>query len=101
MPDKVIVMEGDISRKNEIPSALNNLEEDMKKKRSRTENRNNQRECKVCSPKMRSDNMKRHMRKHRDLYSLDENDMREEIRERKRQYENREERKRLVREIAL
>ena len=42
------------------------------------------------------------MKQHRDLYSLDENDMREEIKERNRQYENREEwRKRLVRDIAL
>ena len=49
---------------------------------------------------MRSDNLKRHMIKHRDLYSLNENDMREEIKERKRQYENREERARLAREIA-
>ena len=100
MSDKVIVMEGDSSNKNEIPFALNTHEEDMKKKRCRTETRNNQRECKVCLRKMRSDNMKGHMRKHRDLYSLDENDMREEIKERKHQYENREERKRLVREIV-
>ena len=40
------------------------------------------------------------MRKHRDLYSLAENDMREEIQERKRQYENRMERIRLIKEIA-
>ena len=57
--------------------------------------------CTVCSKYMSSANFKRHMRKHRDLYSLDENDIRGEIKERKRQYENREERKRLVREIAL
>ena len=40
------------------------------------------------------------MRKHRDLYSLAENDLREEIQERKRQYENRMERIRLIKEIA-
>ena len=62
--------------------------------------RHEQVECTVCFRKMRSDNLKRHMRKHRDLYSLDENDMREEIKERKRQYDNREERTRLAREIA-
>ena len=62
--------------------------------------RHEQVECTVCFRKMRSDNLKRHMRKHRDLYSLDENEIREEIKERKRQYEDREERKRLVREIA-
>ena len=40
------------------------------------------------------------MRKHRDLYSLAESDMREEIQEWKRQYENRMERIRLIKEIA-
>ena len=41
------------------------------------------------------------MRKHRDLYSLDEHEMREEIKARKRQYESREERKQLAREIVV
>ena len=49
---------------------------------------------------MRSNNLKRHIRKHRDLYSLAENELREEIQERKRQYENRMERIRLVKAIA-
>ena len=57
-------------------------------------------ECNVCFKKMRSNNLKRHMGKHRDLYSLEEDDMREEIKERKRQYEIREERTRLAIEIA-
>ena len=57
-------------------------------------------ECNVCFKKMRSNNLKRHIEKHRDLYSLDENEMREEIKERKRQYEKREERTRLAIEIA-
>ena len=57
-------------------------------------------ECTVCFKKMRSDNLKRHMRKHRDIYSLAENDMREEIQERKRQYENRKKIIRLIKEIA-
>ena len=62
--------------------------------------RHEQVECTVCFRKMRSNNMKRHMRKHRDLYSLDENGMREEIKERKRKHEDREARKQLVLEIA-
>ena len=41
------------------------------------------------------------MREHRHRYSLDKNNIREEIKKRKRLYENREERKRLVREIVL
>ena len=74
--------------------------EEEKVNRSCSETRNKQIECTVCLQKMRSDNIKRHMRKHRDLYSLDEKDMREEIKERKRQYENRAERIQLAREIA-
>ena len=56
--------------------------------------------CKICDKSIRSDNVGRHSHKHKDLYALEVNDMRKEINERKRQYENREERKRLVREIA-
>ena len=56
--------------------------------------------CKICDKSIRSDHVKRHSHTHKDLYALDVNDMREEIKERKRQYENREERKRSVREIA-
>ena len=63
-------------------------------------NRNVQVACTVCFSKMRSDHIKRHMRKHRDIYSLAENEMREEIQERKRRYEDRLERIRLVKEIA-
>ena len=80
---------------------MNELEAGSNKKRTRSEARNKNVECMICLRKMRSDNMKRHMRKHRDIYSLDEKDMREEIKERKRQYDNKEARKRLVREIAL
>ena len=49
---------------------------------------------------MRSDHLQRYMRKHRDLYSLDENGMREEIKERKRKHDDRVVRKQLVLEIA-
>ena len=70
-------------------------------KRTRSETRNKQAQCRVCLRKFRSDNIKRHIKTHKDLYSLDENEIRDEIKERKRQYENREERRRLVHEIAL
>ena len=73
----------------------------LNKKRIRSETRNKNVECMICLRKMRSDTLKRHIRKHRDIYSLNEKDMREEIKERKRQYDNKEARKRLVREIAL
>ena len=80
---------------------MNEVEAGSNKKRTRSEARNKNVECMICLQKMRSDTMKRHMRKHRDIYSLDEKDMREEIKERKRQYDNKEARKRLAREIAL
>ena len=67
----------------------------------RQNDRHSQVECTLCFRKMRSDNLKRHLKTHRDLYSLDEKDMREEIKERKRKYEHRQERIQLAREIAL
>ena len=83
---------------NGLPHTAVELGDSLKKKRRyRSATRNKEVECKVCLRKMRSDTMKRHMRKHKDLYSLDENDIREEIKHRKRQHQNREERKRLVR----
>ena len=86
---------------NGLPHTAVELGDSLKKKRRyRSATRNKEVECKVCLRKMRSDTMKRHMRKHRDLYPLDENDIREEIKQRKRQHQNREERKRIVREIA-
>ena len=69
-------------------------------KMSSGEDRHRQVECSVCFKTFRSNNLKRHMRKHRDLHSLAEKDMREEIKARKRQYENKLERIRLVKEIA-
>ena len=72
----------------------------LTKKRFRTETKNKQVECKVCLRKMRSDNLKRHMLKHRELHSLDEDEIREEIKRRKGLRETREEREQLVRQIA-
>ena len=66
----------------------------------RQNDRHSQVECTTCFRKMRSDNLKRHLKTHRDLYSLDEKDMREEIKERKRKYEHRQERIQLAREIV-
>ena len=40
----------------------------LTKKRFRTETKNKQVDCKVCLRKMRSDNLKRHMLKHRELH---------------------------------
>lgn len=57
-------------------------------------------ECSVCFIKMRSNNMKRHMRKHKDLYSLDEKDMREELKARHATQMEREAKRQRIEEIA-
>ena len=49
---------------------------------------------------MRSDNLERHMSKHRELHTLDEEEIRDEIKRRKKMRETREEREQLVRQIA-
>ena len=41
----------------------------------RNRNRNKQLECMLCLRNMRSDNIKRHMLKHRELHTLDENEI--------------------------
>ena len=63
-------------------------------------NTNKQTESNVCLRKMRSDNLKRHMLKHRELHTLDEEEIRDEIKPRKKLRETREEREQLVRQIA-
>ena len=62
--------------------------------------RHKQVECNVCLRKMRSDTLKRHMSKHRELHSLDEEEIRDEFKRRKKLRETREEREQLVRQIA-
>ena len=63
------------SDENEFSLTMNELGAGLNKKRTRSETRNKQVECKVCLRKMRSDTIKRHMKKHRDIYSLDEKDV--------------------------
>ena len=68
--------------------------------KSRTNDRHRKMECKVCLRVMHSQNLKRHMLKHRELYVLDEDEIREEIKQRKILHETREEREKLVKKIA-
>ena len=68
--------------------------------KSRSADKHKQVECKVCLRKMRSDNLKRHMLKHRELQELDEDEIRSEIKRRKELRETRQEREKLVKEIA-
>ena len=56
--------------------------------------RHKQAECKVCCRKMRSDNLTRHMKTHQKLLTVEENDMREEIRRRNQLRYTREEQER-------
>ena len=57
------------------------------KKRARTTTKNKQVECKVCLREMRSDNLKRHMLKHIELNTLDEDETYDEIKHRKKMRE--------------
>ena len=59
-----------------------------------------QTEFNVCLRKMRTDNLERHMLKHRELHTLDEEEIRDEIKRRKKLRETREEREQLIRQIA-
>ena len=68
--------------------------------KSRSTDRHKQAECKVCLRNMRSNTLKRHMLKHRELHTLDENEIHDEIKRRKKLRETREEREQLVRKIA-
>ena len=58
--------------------------------------RHNLTECNVCLRKMRSDNLKRHVLKHRELNTLDKEEIREEVKRREKLRETREEREQLV-----
>ena len=51
--------------------------------KSLSTDRHRQVECNVCLRKMRSDTLKRHMRKHREIHTLDEDEIRDEIKRRK------------------
>ena len=73
----------------------------ISKKRVRTEKRNKNVECNVCLRKMRSDHLKRYMLKHRELYTLDDDDdIHDEIKRRKKLLETKEDHEQLVRQIA-
>ena len=54
------------------------------KKRARTENRNKHVECDVCFREMRSDTLKRHMLQHQELPTLDEDEIRNEMKRRQK-----------------
>ena len=83
--------EGELIQEN-VKRETNPRSENVKAKK--TANRNKQAECKVCCRKIRSDNLTRHMKTHQKLLTVEENDMREEIRRRNQLRHMREEHER-------
>ena len=64
------------------------------------QNRNKKVECDVCSKIMRSDHLKRHKQTHRDLLSLPDNEIKNELETRQEIKKKREERIQKIEEIA-
>ena len=89
------------SVQNEVPLKMNILQDEndgkIIKKRVRTGTRRKQVECNVCLRKMRSDNLKRHMLKHRELHIMDEDETCNEIKRRKELHVTRQGREQLMR----
>ena len=64
-------------------------------------NRNKIVSCTICGKRMRSDTLKRHIRIHKDILSMTDEEVRVELRERHAESLRREERRKKVLEIAL
>ena len=93
----------DMQKDDKDEQSVSNGEQDngnLKRARTETKNKNKQVECKICLRKMRSDNLKRHMHTHQKLYTLEDVEMREELKRRKQLREVREEQERVIRKIA-
>ena len=67
--------------------------------RKQSGNRNKILKCKLCFRSMRSDTLKRHMKTHQKLHALDEEEMRNEIKRRKKLYKTKEERVKLMKKV--
>ena len=65
-----------------------------------SKNRHKTVRCKVCSKSMRSDHLKRHSAKHKDILAMSDDKVREELRARHSAQLLREERQQAVEEIA-
>ena len=63
-------------------------------------NRNRKVECDVCSNPMRSDTLKRHKKTHKDLLSLPDNEIKDELQSREEFKKKREEKIQKIEEIA-
>ena len=100
--DVKYIKEEEEEEEEEELSEMTTLQESMmlSKVKSQSKDRHKQVECKVCLRKMRSDTLKRHMLKHRELHTLDEDEMRDELKHRKKLQETKEDRGPLLRQIA-
>ena len=67
---------------------------------SKTQSRHRKAECNVCNKVMRSDNLKRHKQTHKDLLSLTDNEIKNELKARQEIKEKQEEKIRKIEEIA-
>ena len=67
---------------DERDTPINLEKNDIPTKKSRTSDRHRKIECTVCFKKMRSDKLKRHRRIHKDLLSLPDEQVKEELRKR-------------------
>ena len=88
-----IVTEGNVQAMDEVDVQVIDVIEPLdveinvqikNKKRVRTATNNKQVECKVCLHKMWSDTLKRHILKHHELNTLDEDETHDEIKHRKK-----------------
>ena len=68
--------------------------------RSPSANRHKTVECRICLRKMRSDNIKRHMKTHRHIHHLEDDEVRAEIIKRKKLLEFNNEGKKFVKKVA-
>ena len=66
----------------------------------RKSNRNKKVECKVCFKTMRIDNLKRHMKQHKNLYLMDEDERYQEMCYRKQLHKEREKQQLMIDAIA-
>jgi len=68
--------------------------------KARSKDRHRTIECAICLQKMKSDKLKRHMKTHRDIHHLEDTELRNEIKRRKKIHEMNEERMLYVKKVS-
>ena len=100
LSDRMLEVEKTVREGEEISEMVTPPESIMFNVKLQSKDRRKQVECRVCLHIMRSDHLKRHMLQHRELHTLDVDEIREEIKRRKKLREIREDQRQLVRRIA-